>query len=81
MDPNVTSLLQDAALLLLVGMVVVFAFLSLLIGVVNLISWICGRLPEPVQPVHELKRLSPSVGPSPAVVAAITAAVHKYRQE
>ena len=80
MDPNVSSLLQDAALLLVIGMLVVFIFLTILIGAVNLISLICRRFPEARPPQHEFKTSSASKELSPAVVAAISAAVHQYRQ-
>ena len=85
MQANVTELLFEAGTLLLVGMCVVFTFLALLIGAINLIAYVCGKFPEPeleIKPRSNFKATSSSVKPgdvSPATVAAIGAAIHKYR--
>ena len=69
---------------MLLGMGVVFAFLTLLVFVVQwmgvLIQKLEARGPAPVVPV---RRVSPGRGPveEDALVAVITAAVHRYRAD
>jgi oxaloacetate decarboxylase (Na+ extruding) subunit gamma len=83
MQTDITSLLMDAALLLAVGMSVVFVFLSILIVVILGIRRLDNALPA-VAADKPLQRGSGSTtqteGVPPSVVAAITAAVHQYRQ-
>ncbi len=79
MNADIQALLLDAGLLLLVGMAVVFLFLSLLIGVVNLISRLCSRFAEPQPAVVTPKRTQVPASVSAAEVAAISAAIHQYR--
>lgn len=82
MQNQITALLMDAALLLLVGMTVVFTFLSIMIVVIHLIRLLDNKLPKP-----ELSLGRASTQPtsqsnvSPAIVAAISAAVHQHRQK
>ena len=80
MPVQVTDLLIEAAYLMAVGMCVVFIFLGCLIGAMNVIAWLVGKMPEPEA---KLARQSPSTEPqlSASVVAAITAAVHQYRNQ
>lgn len=85
MHTELASMLSEAATLFLVGMSVVFIFLSLLIGAINLIARVCAKYPEvqdslvsrmPVQTVSS----SPSTqNVSPSTVAAISAAIHQHR--
>ncbi len=85
MQEDVASALLEAANLLLVGMGVVFAFLTLLIGAVNLIAWLNRKFPEPqvnqphVRPVSNTGVKSHQ-HVSPKIVAAISAAVRQYRR-
>nr|WP_232283232.1 OadG family transporter subunit [Paraglaciecola sp. T6c] len=86
MQPDVMSLLLEAGMLLLVGMSVVFLFLTLLIGAVNLIAWVCAKFPEEELSVlnQTRNRATPAAnqsGVSAPVVAAITAAVDQYRRQ
>lgn len=82
MTDDIYSVLLDAAGLLLVGMVVVFVFLTILIGAIHLIEWLCNKLPD----TEELQ-INPQVSGaqsdaiSPQVVAAISSAVHQYRNK
>ncbi|MBY5947459.1 oxaloacetate decarboxylase subunit gamma [Photobacterium rosenbergii] len=73
-------LLWEAATIMATGMVVVFLFLSILIYLVQLLAKIAPketpdapapRQPSPVAVNHD--------GVQPEVVAAISAAVHRYR--
>ena len=82
MNAEVQQLLLDAGLLLLVGMAVVFLFLSLLIGAVSLISKVCRRFPEAVSHVTTAatpRKPNVAAGISAAEVAAISAAIHQHR--
>ncbi|MDU0355652.1 OadG family transporter subunit [Paraglaciecola aquimarina] len=86
MQPDVAHALAEAANLLFVGMAVVFLFLTMLIGAVNLIAWLNRLFPE--------ETINPGTGPqsfsqspatnsqnvSPKVVAAITTAIREHRR-
>jgi len=79
----------EAGTLMLAGMVFVFAFLSLLILFINtVLAKLAITFPDPVAPVRSrstkpnnktAKAADGSV--SPAVVAAISSAVTRYRQQ
>lgn len=79
----------EAGTLMLAGMVFVFAFLSLLILFINtVLAKLAIKFPDPVAPVRSrpakqnnktAKTADGSV--SPAVVAAISSAVTRYRQQ
>jgi oxaloacetate decarboxylase gamma subunit len=77
----ITDLLQEAATLMLIGMTTVFLFLLLLVLLMTAMSSLLQRY-LPAKTAGKVNKLdtSPS-GVSPAVVAAITAAVHQYRQQ
>lgn len=81
---SIQSQLFEAATLMLVGMVVVFAFLAMLIVGIKLIARFCERFPgqEPQQPVRARapQTVTSSQGLDKKVVAAITAAVKTHRQ-
>lgn len=86
MQPEVASALTEAANLLLVGMVVVFLFLSMLIGAVSAIAWLNKVVPDPSAVASADKQSfvnhgSPSnQGVPPKVVAAISAAIRQHRR-
>ncbi|MGJ8678726.1 OadG family protein [Paraglaciecola sp.] len=85
MQADVASALAEAANLLMVGMGVVFLFLTMLIGAVNLIAWVNRFFPEEVNSQGHTHSVAPkatqnSQQVSPKVVAAITAAVRQYRR-
>ncbi|KXF82874.1 oxaloacetate decarboxylase subunit gamma [Enterovibrio coralii] len=73
------STLQQAAALMLTGMAVVFIFLTILIGLVKLMSKL---VPEELPP-QTASTTTPSRNVSGQIpgetIAAISAAVHKYR--
>lgn len=73
----VMDLVYDALLLMFIGMGSVFAFLFILVLSVQLMSrW----LPKPVVTAASAP-LSPAEAPVPgSVVAAISAAIHQFRQ-
>ncbi len=83
---SVSSQLMEAATLMLVGMVFVFAFLSLLIVGVRLIAKFCEAFPGEPETQPSVKRSPVRTKPAAAkeedssVIAAITAAVHMHRQ-
>jgi oxaloacetate decarboxylase gamma subunit len=78
---DIGSLLGDAAMLMVTGMGVVFVFLTILVYLVRLMSRLVPEeLPQPIAaPVHHSKVQQTSSTGSPQVIAAISAAVHKYR--
>ncbi len=86
MQPEVANALAEAANLLLIGMVVVFLFLSMLIGAITLIAWINKFFPDEYlntienQPKLTNNTLPNNQGVSPKVVSAISAAIYQYRQ-
>ncbi len=72
--------LWQAAVIMATGMVVVFVFLSILIFLVKLLAKLA-----PVEPIEAPQTAKPAVTPNqngikPDVIAAISAAVHQYRQ-
>ncbi|ODP95764.1 MULTISPECIES: OadG family transporter subunit [Salinivibrio] len=76
-------LLEQATMLMLTGMVVVFVFLSILIFLVRQLE----RFGDPIPPAaakaaaQPKAQAAPDVSqPSPDVIAAITVAVQQYRQ-
>ena len=80
---TVSSLLTEAATLMLVGMVFVFTFLTLLIGGIEGIARFCRRFPgeqeEPPEPAPVASAKN-SDEHDPRVLAAISAAIHTHRQ-
>lgn len=78
---NISDLLLEAANLLAVGMVVVFAFLTLLIFCIKLMSKFAGG--EVEAPVNQVKRRPVTQKQSNAgqITAAISAAIHQHRQK
>lgn len=80
----VSSLLTEAATLMLVGMVFVFTFLTLLIGGIEGIARFCRRFPgeQPAsqEPTRSAAPSQDSDEHDPRVIAAISAAIHTHRQ-
>lgn len=84
MQANIPELLSEASTLMIVGMGVVFVFLTLMIGAVNLIACINRKLPEESLPNHSpttRRATAKSPGDNDIPVAAIAAAIHQYRKK
>ena len=85
MQIELADMLFEAATLMLVGMSMVFIFLSLMIGAVNLVAWLCAKSPESQnssmnkQTSRNSTNSSSSQNISPSTTAAITAAIHQHR--
>ena len=85
MQLDVANALTEAANLLLVGMVVVFLFLSMLIGAITFISWLNKLFPDPTISSEIDSNTLPKLaiqngkGISPKIIAAIGAAIHQHR--
>lgn len=76
----------EAGTLMLAGMVVVFAFLSLLIlFITTVLAKLAIKYPDPIAPTanRSTKKNKKAVSGeiSPAIVAAISGAVTRYRQQ
>ena len=80
MDAQIVDLLKESALLMLVGMGVVFAFLSLLIVATNSLARFANPVNEADAPTVHTPSL-PANQLSPQTVAAIGAAIHQYRKD
>jgi len=82
---NLTSLFVEAGTLMLAGMVFVFAFLGLLVIFINgVLKKLAVKYPDPIiqtKPVRSASANKPVDGISPNIVAAISSAVSKYRQQ
>ncbi len=77
----VAELLFEALNLMMIGMIAVFAFLLLLVLVVQVVSMFMQRY-FPVKPIDKPALTDMSTAAvNPAVIAAISAAVHQYRQQ
>ncbi len=75
------DILIEALDLALYGMGTVFIFLTVLVGLTTLMSRFALYLDELNPPAPERKANQPSSDqPSPALLAAITAAVKQYRE-
>ena len=66
MTDEIISLLTESANLLVVGMVVVFVFLVVLIGVVKLMSFVVQKYPEPTTQ-NNINQVIPSTQKTPGV--------------
>ncbi|MCM2680427.1 OadG family protein [Echinimonas agarilytica] len=78
---NLTEILVHAGNTMLLGMVIVFCFLTFLIACVNCMSFVISRyFPDaPVQPKSKPVISSKASTPAPATLAAVAAAVHAHR--
>lgn len=74
----ISDLLAEAGILMLVGMVVVFVFLTLLIFATKLLSKLAGE--EEVAPSLPSTPTNGNQAVPEQVVAAISAAVHQYKK-
>jgi len=74
-----TELMSSGLELMLAGMVIVFLFLAMLIVVINTTSKLIARyLPEETV-LHHAQSTATKVEANKSDIAAITAAVHQYR--
>jgi len=76
----------EAGTLMFAGMVVVFAFLSLLILFITVVlAKLAVKFPDPIAPTtnrsNKKNKKAASGEISPAIVAAISGAVTRYRQQ
>ena len=77
-----SQLFSQAAVLMMVGMLFVFAFLSLLIVVIKFLITPLGlRFPDSVPKPVKSKASKQLNNESSAVVAAISAAIKQYREK
>lgn len=77
---DLESLLWEAVTIMLTGMFVVFLFLSTLIYLVQLLSKVAPMDALPADPKPQPSVASNCNEVQPDVIAAISAAVHQYRQ-
>lgn len=73
-----TELMSNGIELMLAGMTIVFLFLVMLVGAINLMSFLVQRF-FPEQPKTAIHITTGGVDKQ--IVAAITAAVHQYRSK
>jgi len=83
---NLSQLFVEAGTLMLAGMVFVFAFLGLLVVFINVVlKNLAIKYPDPIIQTKPVRSLNPKKqtvdGIQPNIVAAISAAVSKYRQQ
>jgi oxaloacetate decarboxylase (Na+ extruding) subunit gamma len=75
-----TELIRSGVELMIVGMGIVFLFLTMLVIIINLMSSLIQRF-FPEEPSMTIPVPSVSSGTDKRTVAAITAAVHQYRNK
>ncbi len=76
-----SEMMSSGVELMLIGMVIVFAFLALLVVMVNIMTTVIQRF-FPEQAISNITPTSASASHTDAgVIAAITAAVHQYRNK
>ncbi len=73
---NIDALLTQSLQLLGLGMGSVFIILSLLIGIISIVS----KLVPEEQPIIAVAPIETPMADNNAQIAAIQAAIHKYRQ-
>jgi oxaloacetate decarboxylase (Na+ extruding) subunit gamma len=73
-----TELMSNGIELMIAGMTIVFLFLVMLVGAINLMSFLVQRF-FPEQPTTAIHVTTGGVDKQ--IVAAITAAVHQYRSK
>ncbi|GLX79640.1 hypothetical protein tinsulaeT_29800 [Thalassotalea insulae] len=83
---HLTQLFIDAGILMLTGMVFVFAFLGLLVIFINnVLLKLANAYPDPIiqskRPARANNAKVSQQGVSPSIVAAISSAVSQYRQQ
>jgi len=80
---NITELLLEAGTLMLVGMAVVFVFLTILIFATKGLTKFAQAFPEPETSLPAPKKTVKPASPAndQQVVAAISAAVQQYRNK
>jgi oxaloacetate decarboxylase gamma subunit len=79
MDGDMTEMMSNGVELMFAGMGIVFLFLTMLVGAINLMSSLVQRF-FPDMPVMGIMPAVPS-GIDKTIIAAISAAVHQYRQK
>lgn len=80
-EQQVSLLLLDAAVLMGVGMGVVFGFLMLLVWAVQGMSWLLKRSADPVSAAVATLHQRPEAGIAPAIVAAISSAIEHHHKQ
>ncbi|NCA70676.1 MAG: hypothetical protein EOM91_11335 [Sphingobacteriia bacterium] len=79
MDASVTALLVDGLWLMVTGLTIVFVFLLMLVGLLDLMSKAVARWgPQEPQPEAVAQALPPT-GDDARLTAVITAAIQQYR--
>lgn len=82
---QLSQLFLEAGTLMLAGMVFVFAFLGLLVVIINqVLAPLANKFPDPVAQSARpttINKKSTESGVNPSIVAAISAAVSQYRQK
>ncbi len=76
------NLISEGLSLMVFGMGFVFVFLTLLVGVTNVMSKVAAKFEPAPQPKAAPKAPAPAAAPqggNDELVAVISAAVHKYR--
>lgn len=75
------EMMSSGVELMMIGMVIVFAFLAMLIVMVNIMTTVIQRF-FPEDPMLDVSAVSASTSHTEAgVIAAISAAVHQYRNK
>ncbi|WP_144210310.1 OadG family protein [Shewanella donghaensis] len=74
---SISEQLLDALGVMIMGMSLVFIFLSMLIIGINIVARLCKSESQPV--VANVPSSAPASTLDPKLVAAITSAIHQYR--
>ncbi|AAU91399.1 OadG family protein [Methylococcus capsulatus] len=85
MESSIPELLLAGGRLMFIGMTIVFLFLALLVGVIHVTSRLIGRYspeePVALKPVSAVVARSTGGEDEAEIVAAITAAIHRYQNK
>ncbi|GIU18292.1 MULTISPECIES: OadG family protein [unclassified Shewanella] len=78
---SISEQLYDALGIMILGMSLVFVFLSILIVVMKLVARQFGPTPKCDSPVTDSQPQSSQSAVSPLMAAVITAAIHQHRKK
>lgn len=82
MEYSIAELLLSGVKLMLIGMTIVYLFLSLLVWVIGITSKLLDRYtPEPEHAPEASVPASDIESDQTEIVAAITAAIHRYQNQ
>lgn len=76
-----SGMMVEAFKLLMLGMGFVYLLLGIMVLAIKVLGWMARELPEKQLFATALVESHPAASPSPVIVAAISAAIHRYQSQ